>query len=121
MYKIESLFTRKKKKPQHFLTPNLFRIVVDSFNKTLNLFFVFFLTCKTKNVKFGPRESALYNKHDNSTEFDVDVSMLTLVRFLSWSEQMQSITSFCSYARPAQPGPNWTRLCGPCLAAIAGD
>ena len=30
-------------------------------------------------------------------------------------------TSFCSYARPAQPGPNRTRLCGPCIAAIAGD
>ena len=29
--------------------------------------------------------------------------------------------SFCSYARPAQPGPNRTRLCGPCIAAIAGD
>ena len=30
-------------------------------------------------------------------------------------------TSFYSYARPAQPGPNRTRLCGPCIAAIAGD
>ena len=30
-------------------------------------------------------------------------------------------TSFCSYARPAQPGSNRTRLCGPCIAAIAGD
>ena len=30
-------------------------------------------------------------------------------------------TSYCSYARPAQPGPNRTRLCGPCIAAIAGD
>ena len=29
------------------------------------------------------------------------------------------ITSFCSYARPAQPGPNRTRLCGPCIVAIA--
>ena len=32
-----------------------------------------------------------------------------------------STTSFCSYARPAQPGPNRTRLCGPCIAVIAGD
>ena len=31
------------------------------------------------------------------------------------------LTSFCSYARPAQPGPDRTRLCGPCIAAIAGD
>ena len=30
------------------------------------------------------------------------------------------ITSYCSYARPAQPGPNRTRLCGPCIAALAG-
>ena len=30
------------------------------------------------------------------------------------------ITSYCSYARPAQPGLNRTRLCGPCIAAIAG-
>ena len=29
--------------------------------------------------------------------------------------------SFCSYAWPAQPGPNRTRLCGPCIVAIAGD
>ena len=25
-----------------------------------------------------------------------------------------------SYARPAQPGPIRTRLCGPCIAVIAG-
>ena len=30
-------------------------------------------------------------------------------------------TSFCSYARPAQPCPNRTRLCGPCIAAVVGD
>ena len=30
------------------------------------------------------------------------------------------ITSCCSYARPAQPGPIRTRLCGPCIAALAG-
>ena len=30
------------------------------------------------------------------------------------------ITSYCSYARPAQPGPIRTRLCGPCIAVIAG-
>ena len=28
--------------------------------------------------------------------------------------------SYCSYARLAQPGPSRTRLCGPCIAAIAG-
>ena len=27
----------------------------------------------------------------------------------------------CSYARPAQPGPNRTRLCEPYIVAIAGD
>ena len=30
-------------------------------------------------------------------------------------------TSYYSYARPAHPGPNRTRVCGPCIAAIAGD
>ena len=30
-------------------------------------------------------------------------------------------TSYCSYARPAQPGPNRTRLCRPYIAAITGD
>ena len=42
------------------------------------------------------------------------------VRFVFESEY-KTRTSFCSYARPAQPGPNRTRLCGPCIAAIAGD
>ena len=31
------------------------------------------------------------------------------------------LASYYSYARPAQPGPNRARLCGPCIAAIAGD
>ena len=30
------------------------------------------------------------------------------------------ITSYCSYAWHAQPGPIWTRLCGSCIAVIAG-
>ena len=30
------------------------------------------------------------------------------------------ITSYCSYVRPAQPGLIRTRLCGPCIAAVAG-
>ena len=30
------------------------------------------------------------------------------------------IARYCSYARPAQPGPIRTRLCGPCIAASAG-
>ena len=33
----------------------------------------------------------------------------------------ESDHSYCSYARPAQPGPNRTRLCGPCIAAKAGS
>ena len=32
----------------------------------------------------------------------------------------QLFTSFCNYARSAQPGPTRTRLCGPCIAAKAG-
>ena len=31
------------------------------------------------------------------------------------------ITSYCSYVRPAQPGPIRTRLCGPCIAAVTGS
>ena len=30
------------------------------------------------------------------------------------------ITSYSSYVWPAQPGPIRTRLCGPCIAAVAG-
>ena len=33
---------------------------------------------------------------------------------------MNIITGYCIYARPAQPGPIRTRLCGPCIAALAG-
>ena len=36
------------------------------------------------------------------------------------SDQRASNHQLCSYARPAQPGPIRTRLCGPCIAAIAG-
>ena len=34
--------------------------------------------------------------------------------------EISLITGYCSYARPAQPGPIRTRLCGPCIAAIDG-
>ena len=37
----------------------------------------------------------------------------------NWTKE-DLITSYCSYARPAQPGPIRTRLCGPCIAVIAG-
>ena len=35
--------------------------------------------------------------------------------------EVELITSYCSYARSAQPGPIRTRLCGPCIAAKAGS
>ena len=35
--------------------------------------------------------------------------------------EVELITSCCSYARSAQPGPIRTRLCGPCIAAKAGS
>ena len=45
-----------------------------------------------------------------------------LIRFISAAQfNCSATTSYYSYARPAQPGQNWTRLCGPCMAAIAGD
>ena len=37
------------------------------------------------------------------------------------SDQSGLIASYCSYVRPAQPGPIRTRLCGPCIAAVAGS
>ena len=67
---------------------------------------------------------------------DISVSDITFLMKIYYSEptaacQMResrshqitfvTMTSFCSYARPAQPGPNRTRLCGPCITAIAGD
>ena len=42
-----------------------------------------------------------------------------IVDFPFHSVQQPFITSYYSYAQPAQPGPNRTRLCGPCIAAIA--
>ena len=36
------------------------------------------------------------------------------------SDQRASNHQLCSYAQPAQPAPIRTRLCGPCIAAIAG-
>ena len=47
--------------------------------------------------------------------------LLSCVYNISFMSRLCLLTSFCSYARPAQPGPNRTRLCGPCIAAIAGD
>ena len=43
------------------------------------------------------------------------------IQVISQNIRSMNTTSFCSYARPAQPGPNRTRLCWPCIAAIAGD
>ena len=34
--------------------------------------------------------------------------------------QSNLITGYCIYARPAQPSPIRTRLCGPYIAALAG-
>ena len=45
----------------------------------------------------------------------------TETRLITESNQTDLITSYCSYARPEQPGPNRIRLCGPCIAALAGS
>ena len=53
----------------------------------------------------------------------VVIAIMTFLFFffnLSYGLSFRLETSFCSYARPAQPGPNRTRLCGPYIAAIAG-
>ena len=44
----------------------------------------------------------------------------TETSLITESDQSGPNTSYCSYVRPAQPGPNGTRLCGPCIAAITG-
>ena len=51
--------------------------------------------------------------------FFLSYFLLFLVKIRQFDNNCR--TSFCSYARSAQPGPNRTRLCGPCIAAIAGD
>ena len=43
----------------------------------------------------------------------------TETSLITESDQRASSQQLCSYARPAQPGPIRTRLCGPCSAAIA--
>ena len=44
----------------------------------------------------------------------------TETSLITESDQRASNRQLCSYAPPAQPGPTRTRLCGPCIAAIAG-
>ena len=39
----------------------------------------------------------------------------TETSLITKSDQSGPITIYCSYARPAQPGPIRTRLCGPCM------
>ena len=44
----------------------------------------------------------------------------TETSLITESDQSGPITIYCSYARPAQPGPIRTRLCGSCIAVISG-
>ena len=44
----------------------------------------------------------------------------TETSLITESDQIASNHQLCSYAPPAQPSPIRTRLCGPCIAAIAG-
>ena len=44
----------------------------------------------------------------------------TETSLITKSDQSGPKTSYCRYVRPAQPGPIRTRLCGPCIAAVAG-
>ena len=50
-------------------------------------------------------------------------ALLFLLKYVMGDKlhRFMKTTSFCSYAWPAQPGPNRTRLCEPCIAAIAGN
>ena len=50
----------------------------------------------------------------------VHLPKMTETSLITESDQRTSNHQLCSYARPAQPGPIRTRLCGPCIAAIAG-
>ena len=43
-----------------------------------------------------------------------------VVHLRNWTKA-DLITSYCSYVRPAQPGLIRTRLCGQCIAVIAGS
>ena len=52
----------------------------------------------------------------------VHVIVFSFLRsYFIFHEMEKKHTSKCSYARSAQPGPSRTRLCGPCIVAIAGD
>ena len=44
----------------------------------------------------------------------------TETSLITESDHRASDHQLCSYAWPAQPGSIWTRLCGSCIAAIAG-
>ena len=58
---------------------------------------------------------ASYGKQRN--KFQEKMFGISKTKFANFCRQ----TSYYSYARPTQPGPNRTRLCGPCIAIIAGD
>ena len=53
----------------------------------------------------------------------IPAALLFLLKYVMGDKlhRFMKTTSFCSYARPAQPGPNRTRLWEPCIAAVAGD
>ena len=44
----------------------------------------------------------------------------TETSLITESDQSGPYHCYCSYARSAQPDPIRTRLCGPCIAVIAG-
>ena len=45
----------------------------------------------------------------------------TETSLITESDERAPNHQLCSFAPPAQPGPIRTRLCGPCIAAIAGS
>ena len=60
-------------------------------------------------------------KSMGSIQGELSKSPLHLTDAYSKAEEMIGLsTSYCSHARPTQPGPNRTRLCGPYIAAISG-
>ena len=70
-----------------------------------------------------PHDSSLVSIGQNFvTTRVVHLPKRTETNLITESDQSEPIINgYCIYARPTEPGPNQTRLCGPCIAALVGS
>ena len=79
----------------------------------------------------GPNSSAFHwsphrslvsiGQHFVTTSVSVPLPKRTETSLITKSDQSGPNHQLMNYVRPAQPGPIRTRLCRPCIAAVAGQ